>query len=74
MMNLSKGELKTVLNKLVPKGSPDSLKIQNLIVYVVGFRSDFALNINSAINLFEVTFTRNEFAIISNTIITKQKI
>ena len=74
MMNLSKGELKTVLNKLVPKGSPDSLKIQNLIVYVVGFRSDFALNINSAINLFEVTFTRNECASIANTIIKKQKI
>lgn len=74
MMNLSKGELKTVLNKLVPEGSPDSLKIQNLIVYVVGFRSDFALNINSAINLFEVTFTRNECASIANTIIKKQKI
>ncbi|WP_289048759.1 hypothetical protein [uncultured Psychrobacter sp.] len=74
MMNLSRDELKTALNKLIPKDSPDSLKIQNLIIYVVGFRPDFALNINSTINLFEVTFTRNECASIANTIIKEQKI
>ena len=73
-MNLSRDELKTVLNKLIPKGSPDSLKIQNLIVYMLGFRPDFALNINFAIDVFEVNFTESECSDIVTMIIKEQKI
>lgn len=73
MMNLNKNELKKVLNKLIPEGSPDSLKIQNLIIYVLGFRPNFALNINFAIDVFEVNFTESECFDIATIIIKEQK-
>lgn len=74
MINLTGNELKTALDRLVPEGSPDIVKIQNLIVHVVSFRPNFALNINSSINLFEATLTENECANTANMTIKEQKI
>lgn len=74
MMNLNKNELDIVLDKLVPEGSPDVVRIQDLIIYVLGFRPNFALNINFAIDVFEVNFTEGECSDIATRIIKEQKI
>lgn len=74
MMNLNKNELDIVLDKLVPEGSPDVVRIQDLIIYVLGFRPNFALNINFAIDVFEVNFTEGESSDIATMIIKEQKI
>ncbi|MGP4971419.1 hypothetical protein [Psychrobacter aquimaris] len=74
MMNLNKNELDIVLDKLVPEGSPDVVRIQDLIIYVLGFRPNFALNINFAIDVFEVNFTEGECSDIATMIIEEQKI
>ena len=74
MMNLNKNELDIVLDKLVPEGSPDVVRIQDLIIYVLGFRPNFALNINFAIDIFEVNFTEGECSDIATRIIKEQKI
>ena len=45
MVNINNDKLRTALDKLVPARSPASLKIQNLIIYVVSLKPGFALNI-----------------------------
>lgn len=74
MMNLNKNELDIVLDKLVPEGSPDVVRIQDFIIYVLGFRPNFALNINFAIDVFDVNFTESECSDIATMIIKEQKI
>ena len=74
MINLNRKELNIVLDRLVPEGSPEVVRIQDLIIYVLSFRSNFALNINFAIDVFDVNFTKSECANIATTIIKEQKI
>ena len=74
MVNINNDKLRTALDKLVPEGSPASLKIQNLIIYVVSLKPGFALNIEFISESLEISFTVNECNNIADQIVKAKKI
>lgn len=74
MLNINKHELRKALDKLVPPSSPDSLKIQNLIAYVVSLKPGFALNSEFISESLEISFTVYECNNIADQIVKAKNI
>lgn len=74
MISVNKDRLKKALDKLVPESSPVSLKIHNLITYVVSLKPGFALNIEFISESLEISFTVDECNNIADKIVKAKKI
>ena len=74
MANINKDKLRLALDKLVPEGSPASLKIQNLITYIVSLKPGFALNTEFISESLEISFTVDECNNIADQVIKAKKI
>lgn len=74
MANINKDKLRLALDKLVPEGSPASLKIHNLITYVVSLKPGFALNTEFISESLEISFTVDECNNIADQIVKAKKI
>ena len=74
MTSINKDKFKKALDKLVPARSPASLKIQNLITYVVSLKPGFALNTEFISESLEISFTVDECNNIADKIVKAKKI
>lgn len=74
MTSVNKDKLRTVLDKLIPEDAPASLKIQNLITYVVSLKPGFALNTEFISESLEISFTVDECNDITDQIVKAKKI
>ena len=74
MTSVNKDRFKKALDKLVPARSPASLKIQNLITYVVSLKPGFALNTEFISESLEISFTVDECNNIADKIVKANKI
>lgn len=74
MTGINNDKLRTALDKLVPARSPASLKIQNLITYVVSLKPGFALNTEFISESLEISFTVDECNNIADKIVKAKKI
>ena len=74
MTGINKDRFKKALDKLVPARSPASLKIQNLITYVVSLKPGFALNTEFISESLEISFTVDECNNIADKIVKAKKI
>lgn len=74
MTSVNKDKLKKALDKLAPASSPASLKIQNLITYLVNLKPDFALNLEFIPDLLGATLTIDECNSIMEAIVKAKKI
>lgn len=74
MTSINKDRFKKALDKLVPARSPASLKIQNLITYVVSLKPGLALNTEFISESLEISFTVDECNNIADKIVKAKKI
>lgn len=74
MTSVNKDKLKKALDRLVPASSPASLKIQDLIAYVVSLKPDLALKIEFIPESLEMIFTVNECNNIADKIVKAKNI
>lgn len=74
MTRVIKDKFRKALDKLVPARSPASLKIQNLITYVVSLKPGFALNTEFISESLEISFTVDECNNIADKIVKAKKI